>query len=190
MNKTHQTKMQRGFTIVEVLLVIAVIGILAGISIVAYGQVRERAMDAKLEANASSIERGIRLKYAETGKVSPSPGASSADQVKQEYNIAELGDDVFLVVMKDENCVDSLSDDCDLFYGGPDDVDDSEMKGKVIVRVLDFSPAYSYDDGWNFRECTSGVVIEYWSHKEGDVRWREISESAGEYPGCVVVGVA
>lgn len=186
MNKTHQTKMQRGFTIVEVLLVIAVIGILAGISIVAYGQVRERAMDAKLEANASSIERGIRLKYAETGKVSPSPGASSADQVKQEYNIAELGDDVVLLVEKDENCIASLSDDCSFYI---DMYDDIESRGKLLVSVMDFSPSYSYDHGWSYRKCTSGVIIRYWSHKEGDFKWREISESAGEYPGCAVGAV-
>lgn len=186
MNTTHKTSRQRGFTIVELLIVIVVIGILAGISIVTYNGVRDSAMDAKLETAANSVEKGIKMKQATTGSISPSPGLTSVEQVKQEYNIAELSDDVFLVVMKDDNCVDSLSDDCDLFYGGPDDVDDSEMKGKVIVEVLDFSPASSYDNGWSFRRCTSGALISYWSHRDGESRRREISGSGDDLPGCIV----
>lgn len=48
---------QRGFTIVELLIVIVVIAILAAISIVAYNGIQERAKMAKKEADMSSISR-------------------------------------------------------------------------------------------------------------------------------------
>jgi prepilin-type N-terminal cleavage/methylation domain-containing protein len=50
---------QRGFTIVELLIVIVVIGILAAITIVAYNGVQTRAQNAKIQSDIATIQQAI-----------------------------------------------------------------------------------------------------------------------------------
>jgi len=47
---------ERGFTIVELLIVIVVIGILAGITIVAYSGITGRANQSRIQQNARSVQ--------------------------------------------------------------------------------------------------------------------------------------
>jgi len=51
----------RGFTIVELLIVIVVIAILAAISIVAYNGIQARANDSKMRAGVNQFEKALRL---------------------------------------------------------------------------------------------------------------------------------
>lgn len=50
-----------GFTIVELLVVIVVIGILAAITIVAFNGVSTRAMDTKIKSLASSVGKSLQI---------------------------------------------------------------------------------------------------------------------------------
>lgn len=61
-----QTK-QKGFTIVELLIVIVVIAILAAISIVAYTGVQENARNTQRVANAKSVVDAANAYYSEKG---------------------------------------------------------------------------------------------------------------------------
>ncbi|OYX40575.1 hypothetical protein B7Y94_06170, partial [Candidatus Saccharibacteria bacterium 32-49-12] len=54
-------KRAHGFTIVELLIVIVVIGILAAISIVAYNGVSNSAHDAAVKADLSNIAKGFEI---------------------------------------------------------------------------------------------------------------------------------
>jgi prepilin-type N-terminal cleavage/methylation domain-containing protein len=53
------TKKQTGFTIVELLIVIVIIGILAAITIVAYNGIQERARQQKIQTDLTAIEKAI-----------------------------------------------------------------------------------------------------------------------------------
>lgn len=59
---------RRGFTIVELLVVIVVIAILAAITIVAYNGVQSRARDAARIQKLTSVAKAIELYYADNGR--------------------------------------------------------------------------------------------------------------------------
>lgn len=56
---TSMHKSRSGFTTVELLIFIVVVGILAAITIVAYNGIQNRAQDARLRSVASQIEKAI-----------------------------------------------------------------------------------------------------------------------------------
>lgn len=60
-------KKYTGFTIVELLIVIVVIGILAAITIVAYTGFQERARFAAMRSDIASLNKAIQLYYADNG---------------------------------------------------------------------------------------------------------------------------
>ena len=68
------TKKQTGFTIVELLIVIVVIGILAAITVVAYNGVQQRARDAKMASTLQSAGKKAQVEFNLTGSY---PAAST-----------------------------------------------------------------------------------------------------------------
>lgn len=58
---------RRGFTIVELLIVIVVIAILAAITIVAYNGIQARAREAQRAQDIKSITKALELYYADKG---------------------------------------------------------------------------------------------------------------------------
>lgn len=59
-----------GFTIVELLIVIVVIGILTAISVVAYVNIQERAKTARIQSDFKSISKAVDL-YKVQGEAAP-----------------------------------------------------------------------------------------------------------------------
>ena len=57
LNNIKTTKKDKGFTIVELLIVIVVIGILAAITMVAYGNITTRANTNAAKANAANVAK-------------------------------------------------------------------------------------------------------------------------------------
>lgn len=64
--KTHDTH-QKGFTLVELLIVIVVIGILAALVVVAYGGITAQAHKAKRLADVNSIQKALELYRQDNG---------------------------------------------------------------------------------------------------------------------------
>jgi prepilin-type N-terminal cleavage/methylation domain-containing protein len=64
---------QTGFTIVELLIVVVVIGILAAITIVAYSNVQVNARDADRKQDIASIKKMLLIYQAENGGVQATP---------------------------------------------------------------------------------------------------------------------
>lgn len=63
----HRGSTRRGFTIVELLIVVVVIAILAAITVVAYTGITNKANDSARLADASTIEKAIQLRKIEHG---------------------------------------------------------------------------------------------------------------------------
>src|SRR5450759_2009792 len=68
-SRPDQASNRRGFTIVELLIVIVVIGILAAITIVAYSGIQQRARDSRRADDLTTIEKVLLLYSAVNGGV-------------------------------------------------------------------------------------------------------------------------
>lgn len=72
---------RRGFTIVELLIVIVIIGILAAITIVAYNGIQNRSYDTSIQSDLNNIAKIIQLEGIKNGDVYPMPTASMGIKV-------------------------------------------------------------------------------------------------------------
>ncbi len=75
---SFSNKRTKGFTIVELLIVIVVIGILAAIVIVAYNGVQQRARDSRRQNDVQSLTQALELYYLDNGQYPAGSGSSAA----------------------------------------------------------------------------------------------------------------
>ena len=131
---------RRGFTIVELLIVVVVIAILAAITIVAYNGVTSRANDSARQADANALMKKIEMRFAESGEYGYGYGAErpeSRDALLEIYGIQTLGSSMVVCGY----------DDCPTSSDPADEIFD---KSKVYL--------------WASEEM---VKVSYWSNTDG-----------------------
>ena len=84
-------KSRSGFTIVELLIVIVVIGILAAITVVAYNGIQERAQISTAQAELSNIAKAAQLYYVENNRY---PNQGEWSEVLKAANMYENTRDI------------------------------------------------------------------------------------------------
>lgn len=67
----------RGFTIVELLIVIVVIAILAAITVVAYNGIQKRASDAQRRSDLTAIAKALELYYIDNNRYPAGSGSTT-----------------------------------------------------------------------------------------------------------------
>lgn len=99
---------QKGFTLVELLVVVAIIGLLAGIAVVSVNSTRVRARDARRIADIKQIQNALELYNNANSGVYPTEAADATLGAGAELAISSTGGigaaagDIFLnVVPKD-----------------------------------------------------------------------------------------
>ncbi len=70
---------RKGFTLIELLVVIAIIGILSTMAVIALGNARAKARDAKRQSDLKMLQTAIELYISDNGNV-PDPGSGSGDR--------------------------------------------------------------------------------------------------------------
>lgn len=68
-------KQNKGFTLVEILVVVAIVGLLSSVFVIGLGGVRARGRDARRVADVKQVQNAIELYYAKCGYY---PGGASA----------------------------------------------------------------------------------------------------------------
>ncbi len=81
----HVKQYRRGFTIVELLIVVVVVAIIAGIVVVGFNTIGKQARDARRLTDIQSVAKALGLYYAENGSY-PSTGGLTTDMPIADQN--------------------------------------------------------------------------------------------------------
>ena len=88
---TLRKKQQRGFTIVELLIVIVIIGILAALAIAAYNGIQNRAYDTTIRTDLSNVGKKIKAHIIQNGAAPKGSSQLAALDIKIGKNAYSRG---------------------------------------------------------------------------------------------------
>jgi prepilin-type N-terminal cleavage/methylation domain-containing protein len=71
-NRTGRATLQDGFTLIEILIVVAIIAILASVVLVGLGSSQKQANDARIFSDLTEVQNALQLYYSDHGGTYPS----------------------------------------------------------------------------------------------------------------------
>jgi type IV pilus assembly protein PilA len=99
LKKLNRKKNQKGFTLVELLIVIAIIGILAAIAIPQFSSYRQKAYMAVAKSDAKNAYTALQAYISENpGGTPPTQTQTGAGNVPAPYDAARVSKDVTVTV--------------------------------------------------------------------------------------------
>lgn len=131
------TKYQKGFTIVELLIVVVIIGILAAIVIVAYNGLTNRAKQSSAQTTASTIAKKAETYNAELGVYPPTFAALSGAASSASYFVSATS--VHFKATNDITLADSQQSDGAKWFNYATCVDTNGKATGARVQVWDYT---------------------------------------------------
>ena len=83
-------KTQKGFTLIELMIVIAIIGILAAVAVPQYGQYTKRAKFAEVISSTAAVKTAVSLCYQTTNIIGSCDGGSEGVPANVDNGTAEI----------------------------------------------------------------------------------------------------
>lgn len=117
-----RNKQKSGFTIVELLIVIVVIGILAAITIVAYNGIQGRARDSQRVSDVRSIQKALEIYKTQNGTYPPTNATTAAICASHTngYSYSDATDGSWLSILLTSKTINKVpvspSNGCTQFY--------------------------------------------------------------------------
>jgi type IV pilus assembly protein PilA len=113
---------EKGFTLIEMLIVIIILGILLGIAVPAYLKFKDRANNAAAQANIRAMVPAVEAYNADNnGYASMTIGGAGATSLQATYDAALKGDPAVTILSKSANtyCVRSVVGNATYYKAGP-----------------------------------------------------------------------
>lgn len=153
----------RGFTVVELVITIVVIGILASISLVAYNGSQARARDAVRADHMAKIKDALEVYYAKNGRY---PQATATPNNASSWEVSNQDPGTFLEQLYgygvDEKTVDPINDNTYRYYyyryaagGGAAGCDASKGGFYVLRAVFETEKMRPPINVFSSSECTT-----------------------------------
>jgi type IV pilus assembly protein PilA len=99
LKKLNKKKNQKGFTLVELLIVIAIIGILAAIAIPQFSTYRAKAFIAATKSDAKNAYTALQAYVSENPSVTPPPASvTGPNNLTDPYGASRVSKDVTITI--------------------------------------------------------------------------------------------